>query len=200
MATAPQLATTVRTEKGKGASRRARAAGQVPAVLYGHGTDAKSLLLPNRELSAILRNHGINAVIELDIEGSTELALTKQVDVHPISNYIEHVDLLIVKRGEKVVVEVNILVEGTSKSGTLVVQEASVVEIEADAMNIPEHIVISVEGLEAPTNITAGSIELPEGSTLVTDPEALLLAVEAQVASAEPTAEETEEADEAAAE
>ncbi|MGB3304442.1 50S ribosomal protein L25/general stress protein Ctc [Gordonia sp. (in: high G+C Gram-positive bacteria)] len=200
MATAPQLATTVRTEKGKGASRRARAAGQVPAVLYGHGTDAKSLLLPNRELSAILRNHGINAVIELDIEGSTELALTKQVDVHPISNYIEHVDLLIVKRGEKVVVEVNILVEGTSKSGTLVVQEASVVEIEADAMNIPEHIVISVEGLEAPTNITAGSIELPEGSTLVTDPEALLLAVEAQVASAEPTDEESEEADEAAAE
>lgn len=200
MATAPQLATTIRTEKGKGASRRARAAGQVPAVLYGHGTEAKSLLLPNRELSAILRNNGINAIVELNIDGETEFALTKQVDVHPISNYIEHVDLLIVKRGEKVIVEVNILVEGTSKSGTLVVQEASVVEIEADAMNIPEHIVISVEGLEAPTNITAGSIELPEGSTLITDPEALLLAVEAQVASAEPTDEEAEAAADAAAE
>jgi len=200
MATAPQLATTARTEKGKGSARRARAAGQVPAVLYGHGTDPKHLLLPNRELSAILRAGGINAVVELDIEGEKQLALTKQVDVHPLRNYIEHVDLLIVKRGEKVVVEVNILVEGTSQSGTLVVSEASTVEIEADALNIPEHIVISVEGLEAPTNITAGSITLPEGSTLVTDPEALLVSVEAQKAAAEPAEGEEAEAEEAAAE
>ncbi|NLG46191.1 50S ribosomal protein L25/general stress protein Ctc [Gordonia sp. (in: high G+C Gram-positive bacteria)] len=200
MATAPQLATTARTEKGKGSARRARAAGQVPAVLYGHGTDPKHLLLPNRELSAIFRAGGINAVVELDIEGEKQLALTKQVDVHPLRNYIEHVDLLIVKRGEKVVVEVNILVEGTSQSGTLVVSEASTVEIEADALNIPEHIVISVEGLEAPTNITAGSITLPEGSTLVTDPEALLVSVEAQKAAAEPAEGEEAEAEEAAAE
>ncbi|MBM7367290.1 50S ribosomal protein L25/general stress protein Ctc [Gordonia hydrophobica] len=200
MATAPQLATTARTEKGKGSARRARNAGQVPAVLYGHGTEPKHLLLPNRDLSAILRNNGVNAVVELDIDGDKQIALTKQVDVHPLRNYIEHVDLLIVKRGEKVIVEVNLLVEGTSKSGTLVVSEASTVEIEADALNIPEHIVISVEGLEAPTNITAGSLELPAGSTLVTDPEALLVAVEAQKASEEPADEEEEAEAEAAAE
>lgn len=194
MANAPQLATTVRTEKGKGAARRARAAGQVPAVLYGHGTDPKHLLLGSRDLSAILRNSGVNSVVELDIDGSKQLALTKQVDIHPLRNYVEHVDLLIVKRGEKVIVEVNILIEGTSKSGTLVVSEASTVEIEADALNIPENIVVSLEGVEAGTNITAGSLKLPEGSTLVTDPESLLIAVEAQKAAAEETADEAAEA------
>ena len=200
MATAPQLATTVRTEKGKGAARRARVAGQVPAVLYGHGTDPKHLLLPNRDLSAILRNNGVNAVVELDIEGSKQLALTKQVDVHPLRNYIEHVDLLIVKRGEKVIVEVNLLVEGSPLSGSLVVQEASTVELEADALNIPEHVVVSVEGREPGDLITAGDLSLPEGSTLITDPEATLVGVEAPKSAADDTADDAEDDAEAAAE
>ncbi|MGB3697387.1 MAG: 50S ribosomal protein L25/general stress protein Ctc [Gordonia sp. (in: high G+C Gram-positive bacteria)] len=198
MATAPQLATSPREEKGKGSARRARAAGQVPAVLYGHGTDPKHLLLPNRELAAILRNNGVNAVVELDLAGEKQLALTKQVDVHPIRNHIEHVDLLIVKRGEKVIVEVNLLIEGTSAPSTLVVQEASTVEVEAEALNIPEHIVVSVDGVGAVTNVTAGDLVLPEGVTLITDPEALMLAVEEQKASAEPAAADDADAEAAA--
>lgn len=200
MANAPQLATTPRTEKGKGSARRARAAGQVPAVLYGHGTDPKHLLLPNRDLAAILRNNGVNAVVELDLEGDKQLALTKQVDIHPLRNYVEHVDLLIVKRGEKVIVEVNLLVEGTPVSGSLVVQEASTVEIEADALNIPEHIVVSVEGREPGTLITAGDLSLPEGSTLITDPEATLVGVEAPKSTADEDETDDEADTEAAAE
>ncbi len=134
---ASKLSVSTRTEKGKGAARRARREGKVPAVLYGHGTDPQHLHLPARDFAAILRNNGLNAIIDLDIEGSSQLALTKQVDVHPIRNYIEHADLLIVRRGEKVTVEVAIVVEGDAAPGTLVVQDASVVEVEADALSIP---------------------------------------------------------------
>ncbi|EGD54765.1 50S ribosomal protein L25/general stress protein Ctc [Gordonia neofelifaecis] len=199
MATAPQLATTAREEKGKGSARRARAAGQVPAVLYGHGTDPKHLLLPNRELAAILRANGVNAVVELDIAGDKQLALTKQVDVHPIRNYIEHVDLLIVKRGEKVNVEVGIVIEGVAASGTLTIQDASVVEVEAEALHIPENIVVDVHNLAAGTNITAADLLLPAGVELVTDGEALIVSIEAAKNAAE-TAGTDDAADEAAEE
>ena len=112
MSSTTTLAVTNRSEKGKGAARRARRAGNVPAVLYGHGTDPVHLNLPAREFAAILRANGTNAVIDLDIEGTSQLALTKQVDVHPIRSYIEHVDLLVIKRGEKVTVEVTVAIEG----------------------------------------------------------------------------------------
>ena len=171
------LAVTTRTEKGKGAARRARREGLVPAVLYGHGTDPQHLNLPARDLATILRNNGTNAVIDLDIEGASQLALTKQVDVHPIRNYIEHVDLLVIKRGEKVTVEVNIVVEGDAAPGTLVVQDANTVEIEADALSIPEQIVVDVEGKEANTSIHASDLVLPEGVELITDPEVLIVAI-----------------------
>ncbi|GAB2668912.1 50S ribosomal protein L25/general stress protein Ctc [Gordonia jinhuaensis] len=184
--TQSKLTVSVRTEKGKGAARRARREGLVPAVLYGHGSDPQHLSLPAREFAAILRNNGLNAIVDLDIEGTSQLALTKQVDIHPIRNYIEHADLLIVRRGEKVTVEVTISVEGDAAPGTLVVQDASTVEIEADALSIPEQIVASVEGAEAGTSVTAGDLELPEGVSLVSDPEMLILAVnEATVASTE---------------
>ena len=181
-----KLAVTTRTGKGKGASRRARRDGLIPAVLYGHGNDPQHLLLPARDFAAILRHNGLNAVIELDIEGTSQLALTKQVDVQPIRNYIEHVDLLVIRRGEKVTVEVAIVVEGDAQSGTLVTQDASVVEIEADAMKIPESIVVSVEGAEPGTIITAGDLELPAGVTLITDPEAAIIGInEAEAADTE---------------
>lgn len=184
--TQSKLTVSVRTEKGKGAARRARREGLVPAVLYGHGSDPQHLSLPAREFAAILRNNGLNAIVDLDIEGTSQLALTKQVDIHPIRNYIEHADLLIVRRGEKVTVEVTISVEGDAAPGTLVVQDASTVEIEADALSIPEQIVASVEGAEAGTSVTAGDLELPEGVSLVSDPEMLIVAVnEATVASTE---------------
>ncbi|PXW30251.1 50S ribosomal protein L25/general stress protein Ctc [Nocardia sp. 348MFTsu5.1] len=183
---ASTLAVTVRTEKGKGAARRARRAGNVPAVLYGHGADPQHLSVPAREFAAILRNNGLNAIIELDIEGEKQLALPKQVDVHPIRNYIEHTDFVIIRKGEKVTVEVAILVEGEAVSGSLVTNDASVIEIEADALSIPEHLTVSVEGAQTGTTITAGDIELPEGVTLISDPETLIVAInEAQKADTE---------------
>jgi large subunit ribosomal protein L25 len=189
MATANQASTlsvSIRTESGKGAARRARRAGNVPAVLYGHGTDPKHLTLPAREFAAILRNNGLNAVIDLDIDGETQLALTKQVDVHPIRNYIEHADLVVINRGEKVTVEVSIVVEGDASPGNLVTQDASVVEIEADVLSIPEQIIVSVEDKVAGYTVTAAELELPDGVTLVSDPETLIVAVnEAQKADTE---------------
>ncbi|MCG7632244.1 50S ribosomal protein L25/general stress protein Ctc [Gordonia McavH-238-E] len=191
-----KLSVSTRTEKGKGAARRARREGKVPAVLYGHGTDPQHLHLPAREFAAILRNSGLNAVIDLDIEGSSQLALTKQVDVHPIRNYIEHADLLIVRRGEKVTVEIAIIVEGDAAPGTLVVQDASVVEVEADALSIPEQIVVSVEDAEVGLSVHAADLDLPEGVTLTADPETLIVSVtEAQLAATESEADGSADAE-----
>ncbi|AFR48096.1 MULTISPECIES: 50S ribosomal protein L25/general stress protein Ctc [unclassified Gordonia (in: high G+C Gram-positive bacteria)] len=187
---ASKLSVSTRTEKGKGAARRARREGKVPAVLYGHGTDPQHLHLPARDFAAILRNNGLNAIIDLDIEGDSQLALTKQVDVHPIRNYIEHADLLIVRRGEKVTVEVAIIVEGDAAPGTLVVSDTSLIEVEADALSIPEQIVVSVEGAEAGLSVHASDLDLPEGVTLTADPETLIVAVtEAQLAATESDAD-----------
>lgn len=193
-----KIAVETRTEFGKGAARRTRRAGRIPAVLYGHGTDPQHLSLPSREFAAIIREQGRNAVIELDIPGkSTELALTKTVTVHPLRPYIEHVDLLLIRRGEKVSVEVQIVITGEPRSSTLVTQDLTTIEIEADALHIPETIEVSVEGVDAGTQILAGALTLPEGTTLVTDPEALVVNVVAA-----PSAEQLEggEAGEGAAE
>ncbi|MCR5978632.1 50S ribosomal protein L25/general stress protein Ctc [Gordonia jinghuaiqii] len=192
VATTTKLSVNTRTEKGKGAARRARREGKVPAVLYGHGTDPQHLHLPAREFAAILRNNGLNAIIELDVEGTSQLALTKQVDVHPIRNYIEHVDLLLVRRGEKVTIEVSIVVEGDPAPGTLVVSDASVIELEADALSIPEQIVVSVEGAVAGTAVHASDLDLPEGVTLIADPETLIVAINEQTASTESDADAAE--------
>lgn len=194
------LKTALRTDTGKGASRRARREGQVPAVLYGHGTDPQHLLLPDRELAAILRANGTNAIIELDIEGTSQLALTKVVEVHPIRNNIQHLDLLIVKRGEKVTVEVQIVIEGEAQSGTLTVQDASTVEIEAEALHIPESIVVNVAGAEAGTNITAADLELPTGAALISAEDTLIVAIQEAKSAEEPEAGAADEATEEAAE
>ncbi|AKE89069.1 MULTISPECIES: 50S ribosomal protein L25/general stress protein Ctc [Rhodococcus] len=172
-----RLVAAVRTEFGKGAARRARRDGQVPAVLYGHGTDPKHLALPAREFAAVLRAHGTNALLTLEVDGGEELALTKSVVVHPIRNYIEHADLLVVKKGEKVTVEVPLVVTGEAASGTLVVNEVSTVQLEADALNLPEQVEVSIEGVEAGTQILANNVQLPAGATLQGDPELLLVNV-----------------------
>ncbi|ATQ31206.1 50S ribosomal protein L25/general stress protein Ctc [Rhodococcus ruber] len=196
-----RIAAVVRTEFGKGAARRARRDGQVPAVLYGHGTDPQHLSLPAREFAAVLRAHGTNAVLTLDVDGSEELALTKSVVVHPIRNYIEHADLLVVKKGEKVTVEVPLVVTGEAASGTLVVNEVSTVQLEADALNLPEQVEVSIDGVEAGTQILANDVQLPAGATLQGDPELLLVNVVAaptaaamEGESAEGEAAEAEEA------
>ncbi|MGW4531200.1 50S ribosomal protein L25/general stress protein Ctc [Nocardia sp. NPDC004340] len=199
MSDANLLEATVRTEFGKGAARRTRRDGNVPAVLYGHNEEPQHLAVSAQAFAAILREHGTNAVLNLDINGKKQLALTKSVVVHPIRRYIEHADLLIVRRGEKVTADVNVALVGDAASGTLVTQDATTLSIEAEALHIPESIEVSIEGAEAGTQILAGGIELPKGVTLAGDPEALIVNIIAAPAAA---AEETAEAatEEAAAE
>ena len=181
------LPAAVRKETGKGASRRARRNGKVPAVLYGHGSDPQHLELNAHDFAAVLRHAGTNAVLTLDIEGNEQLALTKALAIHPIRRNIKHADLLVVRRGEKVTVEVNVLVEGEAIPGTLVTQDANTITIEADVQSIPENLTVSVEGADIGTQFTAGSITLPEGVSLVSDPETLVVNVVAA-----PTAEDLE--------
>jgi len=174
---ANNLTASVRSETGKGASRRARRNGRVPAVLYGHGSDPQHLELDAHDLSAVLRHSGTNAVLTLDIEGKEQLALTKALVIHPIRRNIQHADLLVVRRGEKVTVEVNVVVEGDAAPDTLVTQDTNSIEIEADVQAIPEQLTVSVEGAEVGTQFTAGSITLPDGVSLVSDPELLVVNV-----------------------
>ncbi|MDY6997607.1 MAG: 50S ribosomal protein L25/general stress protein Ctc [Actinomycetota bacterium] len=171
------LTAAVRTETGKGASRRARREGRVPVVLYGHGTDPRHLELDGHEFAAVLRNAGTNALLTLDIEGSEQLALPKALDIHPIRRTITHADLIVVRRGEKVTVEVNVVVEGDAAPGTLVTQDANTIEIEADPTSIPQQFTVSVEDAQEGTQITAGDIELPAGVSLVSEPDMLVVNV-----------------------
>lgn len=194
-----KLTATVRTRTGKGASRQARRDGNIPTVLYGHGTEPQHLELDARDFAAVMRNSGTNAILTLDIDGTEQLALTKALDIHPVRRNIQHVDLLVVKRGEKVQVDVNVIVEGEAAAGTLVTQDANTIAIEADVLSIPEQITVSVEGAEIGTQITAGQLELPKGVGLVVDPETLVVNVVAA-----PTAEDLDsdgagDADDAAA-
>jgi large subunit ribosomal protein L25 len=166
-----------RTEFGKGAARRTRRAGRIPAVLYGHGTDPQHLSLPELEFKRIVRDQGRNAVVTINIGGTPQLALTKTVVSHPIRPYIEHVDLLVISRGEKVGVDVQVIIVGDAAPGTLVTQELNAIQVEADVSSIPEQIEVSVEGLPSGTMIQASQVELPEGTTLLTDPEILVVNV-----------------------
>jgi large subunit ribosomal protein L25 len=175
----------VRTEFGKGAARRTRRAGRIPAVLYGHGTDPQHLSLPSLEFARVVREQGRNAVLTLSIAGKPQLALTKTVVTHPIRPYIEHVDLVVISRGEKVGVEVQIVITGEAAVDTLVNQELNTIEVEADVSNIPEQIEVSVEGLTPGTLIHASDVPLPEGTTLRSDAELLVVNVVAAPTAAQ---------------
>jgi large subunit ribosomal protein L25 len=194
------LAAAVRTETGKGASRRARRNGKVPAVLYGHGSDPQHLELNAHDFAAVLRHSGTNAVLTLDIEGKEQLALTKALELHPIRRSIQHADLLVVRRGEKVTVEVNVIVEGEAAYGTLVTQDANTITIEADVQSIPENLTVSVEGADIGTQFAAASIPLPDGVSLISDPEMLVVNVVAAPTAEDLEAEGAGEATEEAAE
>ncbi len=174
-----------RTEFGKGAARRTRRAGRIPAVLYGHGTAPQHLSLPSLEFARVVREQGRNAVLTLNIGGTPQLALTKTVVTHPIRPYIEHVDLVVISRGEKVSVEVQVVVTGEAAMDTLVTQELNTIEVEADVSSIPEQVEVSVEGLAAGTQIHASDVQLPEGTTLRTDAEILVVNVVAAPTAAQ---------------
>ncbi|MCK0113878.1 50S ribosomal protein L25/general stress protein Ctc [Ornithinimicrobium sp. F0845] len=168
-----------RTEFGKGAARRVRRADKIPAVLYEHGNPPLHLTLPGHATMMALKH--TNAVLTLDVDGEQHLALAKDVQRDPIKRTIEHVDLVIIRKGEKVVVDISIHVEGQAAPDTVVTTDYTEVAVETDATSIPESFTVSVEGLEAGSQILAGQVELPEGVTLVTDPEALLVNVTQQI-------------------
>lgn len=190
------LAAPTRTEFGKGAARRTRRAGNIPAVVYGHGADPIHVAVDNLNFLAIVREEGVNAVIALDIDDKKTTALVKSIAQNPLTREIEHVDFLIVKKGEKVEVEVPLLVEGEVAPGATLLVELDVLKVNADALNIPEDLLISVEGLEAGSTITAADVKLPEDVELVDDPELLLVNVTfEEEADTESTADEEADAE-----
>ncbi|WP_080795874.1 50S ribosomal protein L25/general stress protein Ctc [Corynebacterium pacaense] len=183
----PTIEAAIRTEFGKGSARRARVAGQIPAVIYGADLDSNiHLTVDHQEFAAVVRNQGVNAVIEIDAEGEKHLTMIKHIDQNVLTFNIDHLDLLAIKRGEKVEVEVPVVIEGEPADGTIFVQDANALRVEADVLNIPEEFVISVEGLEFGTQITAGDVALGD-ATLAEDPELLIVNI------VHPAQEEAEE-------
>jgi large subunit ribosomal protein L25 len=176
----------LRTEFGKGAARRTRRAGRVPAVIYGHGAQARHLSLPEHELMLALKTP--NALLRLEgLPGRSGLALPKAVQRDPIKGVIEHVDLIEVRRGEKVTVDIPVRVTGEVFSGGLLDQQMVQIAVEAEATHIPDGVDVDVEGMQVGAAVHAKDLVLPEGTSLQVDPEALVLHV-----LAAPTAEEIE--------
>ena len=169
-----------RTEFGKGAARRIRRADKVPAVIYGHGNDPIHVTLPGHDTMMALKHGGANALLELDIEGTTQLALTKQVQIDPIKRHLEHIDFVAVIKGEKVTVEVPVHLNGDAARETLVVVDTTTIQLEAEATNIPEYIEIDIDGAPAGTQIHASDLTLPAGSTLLLDPDTLIVNITEQ--------------------
>lgn len=171
------LEAAVRKEFGKGAARRARRAGQIPVVVYANEFEPLHILVDRLDFTAIIRNHGTNAVVSLDIEGEKQLAMIKSVDQNVLTFNIDHADLLAIKRGEKVEVDIPVVHTGEIAAGAMLMQDAETIRVEADVMNIPEEIVLDVEGMEIGSTITAGDVQMPDGCTLVDDPEMLIIHV-----------------------
>ncbi len=174
---AEKITAEKRTEFGKGAARRIRRDHKIPAVVYGHGNDPIHLTLPGHQTMMALKHGGANALLELDIDGDSQLALTKQVQVDPVRRVLEHIDFVAVRRGEKVTVDVPVHLHGEAAPETLVVTEHATVQVEAEATHIPERIEIDIDGAQIGTQIHAGDLVLPEGTVLLTDPEALVVNV-----------------------
>ena len=189
-----KITAETRTEFGKGAARRIRREDKIPAVIYGHGNEPVHVILPGHQTMMALKHGGANALLALDIDGSEQLALTKDVQVDPIRRVIEHLDFVAVIRGEKVTVDVPIHTVGDAAPETLVVTENSTVQVEAEATHIPEFFEVSVEGLPAGTQILAKDLDLPSGTTLLADDELLIVNVTEQI-SAEALEAELEEAE-----
>ncbi|MFC4534219.1 50S ribosomal protein L25/general stress protein Ctc [Sphaerisporangium dianthi] len=188
-----RIPTEQRSEFGKGAARKIRREAKVPAVLYGHGIEPKHLTLPGHELMIALRTP--NVLIRLQGEGVNELALPKGVQKDPIKGFLEHVDLLLVKSGEKVTVELPVTTTGDIAPGGLFDQQLLSIAVETEATHIPTGVEVDIEGLEIGAVVTAGDLKLPKGTTLAADPETVILQV-----TGVPTTAESEEGGEGSAE
>ena len=187
-----KLAAEARSEFGKGAARRLRRANLIPAVLYGHGTDPLHVSLPRHATFMALKK--ANVLLTIDLDGKAQLALPKDVQRDPVRDIIEHVDLLIVKRGEKVTVDVPVRVIGEAEAGTVVTNEANSLSLEVEATNIPTSVEVSIDGAAAGTSIKAGEITLPKGATLAGDPETTIVHISALSQSSEAVDVEGEDA------
>ena len=170
-----KLVAEIRDQFGKGAARKIRATGKIPAVIYGHGTEPQHVTLPAHQVGLILRK--ANAVLELDIQGKHELTLVKDVQKDPVRQIIEHIDLIVVRKGEKVTVDVPVHLEGESYSGTIAMLDAQTISLEVEATHIPERVVVDIEGLTEGVHITAKDLVLPTGATLLSDPDLLIVGI-----------------------
>lgn len=193
MAKYPTITATPREEFGKGFARRLRAAGRIPGVLYAAGTDNVHFSVDLLEFTAVVRNQGVNAVLELDIDGEKHLAMVKHVDQNVLTFDIDHVDLLAIHRGERVEVEVPVIAEGEVFPGSMLIQEVDTLRVEADVLEIPEELVVSVEGLQAGSTVTAGDISLPQDVTLADDAELLVFNITFEEVAEVPEDEESAE-------
>ena len=195
-----KISAEVRTEFGKGGARRTRRAGKVPAVLYGHGEKPRHIALPAREFAAAIRHGGMTQVFNIEIsDGTVALALPKAIQRDPIKDSFDHVDLLVVRRGEKVTVEIPVRIVGEAARETLVMTERDSLAVLADATKLPDHLEASVEGLGAGERVIASQVTLPEGVELAADPDTILVFVNAAPTAEQLEAEGAGEAPEAAA-
>ena len=195
MAQRPVIKAEARTEFGKGVARRLRREWKVPGVIYGSHQEPVHFAVPLLDIQSLGRNNGVNAVLELEIDGEQYLTMVKHVDQNVLTFDIDHVDLLAIKRGEKVEVEVPVTLTGEPAAGTMHIQDADVLLVEADVLNIPEEIEVSIEGLEDGAVITAGDVTMPEDTTLVAEEDTVIVSI-----SLPEVDEELEEAAEAAEE
>ncbi len=186
---AEKIQAEARTEFGKGAARRIRRENKVPAVIYGHGNEPIHVTLPGHSTMMALKHGGANALLELDIEGTAQLALTKQIQVDPIRRTLEHIDFVAVVKGEKVTVEVPVNLIGDAARETVVVLATATIQLEAEATHIPENVDVSIEGLEAGTQILASDLTLPKGSLLLLDADVLIVNITEQQSAASLEAE-----------
>lgn len=195
MAQRPVIKAEARTEFGKGVARRLRREWKVPGVIYGSHQEPVHFAVPLLDIQSLVRNNGVNAVLELEIDGEQYLTMVKHVDQNVLTFDIDHVDLLAIKRGEKVEVEVPVTLTGEPAPGTMHIQDADVLLVEADVLNIPEELEVSIEGLEDGAVITAADVTMPEDTTLVAEEDTVIVSI-----SLPEVDEELEEAAEAAEE
>ena len=190
-----KLVAEKRTQFGKGAARKIRRDHKIPAVMYGHGAEPVHITLPGHDTMMALKT--ANALLTIVVDGDEQMALAKDVQRDPIKPVIEHVDLVIVRKGEKVTVDVPVHLEGEAAPETVVTLDAQTLQLEVEATHIPENLVVSVEGLEAGTQIKAADVELPRGATLVVDEETLVVNVTQQISQEELESELAEAEEEA---
>lgn len=188
---------TTRTEFGKGASRRARVSGLVPAVIYGHGEKPVHITLPARELGVALKES--NVLLNIDIDGKIELTLPKSIVRHPLKQILEHIDLVLVRRGEKVTVAVPVHTEGKHDPDGILEHQHNSIEIEAEATSIPKFLVLDIEGMTAGTSRYASDVVLPSGTTLVSPANTIIVHLSERSTAVEEVAVVAPAADDAAA-